>query len=329
MRPRHPRHRCPFDQGLFDDPPLLLDWAVLPLGSGSALAFDCDKFCGLRGSVHLRSKWTRSICVSTKNKDVLLSHLCPDGYQRTLTLRVHPQPAIIFRLLNQPCLYRILSDVFAFLLQTLIRPQHMIEGFLFPDRTGSVKKPVDAMRRGSFPALQNIHKRKWPTILVPQRQEEKMDMVGYDYDCIEMYSCGAGALARERLDATFPQAVFKNQIASRLRQCQTSSRTEGDEHRRVGLLQVWKPPAIAVFSQRRSFGGHGTRGAGAPARHLRFQSELLPRFVSVTNEHARQICFQSGISSRRALSRARAPAPHACGSPSAPLRVNSGRCRHK
>src|SRR5947208_7154346 len=59
---------------------------VLPLGSGSALAFDCDKFCGLRGSVHLRSKWTRSISVSPKNKDVLLSHLCPDGYQRTLTL---------------------------------------------------------------------------------------------------------------------------------------------------------------------------------------------------------------------------------------------------
>src|SRR5438094_9643289 len=85
MRQRHPRHRCTFDQGLFDDPPLLLDWAVLPLGSGSALAFDCDEFCGLRGSVHLRSKWARSICVSTKNKDVLLSHLCPDGYQRTLT----------------------------------------------------------------------------------------------------------------------------------------------------------------------------------------------------------------------------------------------------
>src|SRR3989442_10366765 len=85
MRQRYPRRRCTFDQGLFDDPPLLLDWAVLPLGSGSALAFDCDEFCGLRGSVHLRSKWTRSICVSTKNKDVLLSHLCPDGYQRTLT----------------------------------------------------------------------------------------------------------------------------------------------------------------------------------------------------------------------------------------------------
>jgi len=41
--------------------------------------------------------------------------------------------------------------------------------------------------------------------------------------------------------------------------------------------------------------------AGAPARHLRFQNELLPIFMSVTNEHARQICFQNGISSLRAV----------------------------
>ena len=41
--------------------------------------------------------------------------------------------------------------------------------------------------------------------------------------------------------------------------------------------------------------------AGATARHLRFQSELLPIFMSVTNEHARQICFQNGISSLRAV----------------------------
>ena len=63
-------------------------------------------------------------------------------------------------------------------------------------------------------------------------------------------------------------------------------------------------------------------GAGAPARHLRFQSELLPSFVSVTNEHARQICFQSGISSRRAVFAGEepvlsevegAPAPHLSG----------------
>src|SRR3989442_611248 len=119
------------------------------------------------------------------------------------------------------------------------------------------------MHRGSFQALQNIHKRKLPTILVPQRQEEKMDMVGHDYDCIEMNPCGAGALARERLDATFPQTMFENQVAGLLRQCQMSTSTECDEHRRVGLLQVRKPPAIAVFGQRRSFGGHGT-GGGRP-----------------------------------------------------------------
>ena len=63
----------------------VLAGGALGVAGALALAFDGDKFCGLRGSVHLRSKWTRSICVSTKNKDVLLSHLCPDGYQRTLT----------------------------------------------------------------------------------------------------------------------------------------------------------------------------------------------------------------------------------------------------
>jgi len=67
-----------------------------------------------------------------------------------------------------------------------------------------------------------------------------------------MVNVARAALARERLDATFPQAVFKNQVAGLLRQCQMSTSTECDEHRRVGLLQVRKPPAIAVFSQRGS-----------------------------------------------------------------------------
>src|SRR5438132_10860993 len=169
-----------------------------------------------------------------------------------LELRVHPQPAIIFRLLNQPCLYRILSDVFAFLLQTLIRPQHMIEGFLFPDRTGSVKQLIDTMSSRALQTLQNVHERIRPALFIAEWQEKHMDVVGHDYGCIEMNPCGAGALARERLDATFPQTMFENQVAGVLRQCQMSTSTECDEHRRVGLLQVRKPPAIAVFSQRGS-----------------------------------------------------------------------------
>ena len=40
---------------LFDDPLLLIDGAVLPLGFGPRRALDWDEFCNLRGSVHLRS----------------------------------------------------------------------------------------------------------------------------------------------------------------------------------------------------------------------------------------------------------------------------------
>src|SRR6266568_5626259 len=66
MRPRDPRHRCTLGQRRFDDPLLLVDCAVLPLGFGPRRALDWDEFCDLRGSVHLRSKWTRSVCVHFK-----------------------------------------------------------------------------------------------------------------------------------------------------------------------------------------------------------------------------------------------------------------------
>src|SRR5437899_3454775 len=63
MRPRDPRHRCTFDQCRFDDPLLLVDGAVLPLGFGPRRPLDWDEFCDLRGSVHLPSKWTRILSV--------------------------------------------------------------------------------------------------------------------------------------------------------------------------------------------------------------------------------------------------------------------------
>src|SRR6266568_5844595 len=63
MRPRDPRHRCTLGQRLFDNAPLLFDCAVLSLGFGPRRAFDRDEFCSLPGSVHLGSKWTRSVCV--------------------------------------------------------------------------------------------------------------------------------------------------------------------------------------------------------------------------------------------------------------------------
>ncbi len=51
-----------------------------------------------------------------------------------IPFRVHPQPAIIPWLSDQSCLYGILSNVFALVFQTLIRPQYVIERFFLPDR---------------------------------------------------------------------------------------------------------------------------------------------------------------------------------------------------
>src|SRR5207245_7323457 len=59
--------------------------------------------------------------------------------------------------------------------------------------------------------------------------------------------------------------MLENKITGYLWQNPPSACTEGDKDSRIRLLQVWKPPTITVFGQRRCFGGHGTRGAGAPA----------------------------------------------------------------
>src|SRR5229473_2454982 len=69
---------------------------------------------------------------------------------------------------------------------------------------------------------------------------------------------GAGVLAREWLQATFPQTVFKHQIASLLRQDQAATDAEGDEQGSIGFLQVRQAPAIAILGERRS--GHGMSG---------------------------------------------------------------------
>jgi len=50
-------------------------------------------------------------------------------------LGTYPQPPIILMPLNQSRLHRILPNILAFILETLMRPQHMIERLFFPDRT--------------------------------------------------------------------------------------------------------------------------------------------------------------------------------------------------
>src|SRR5204862_3567885 len=75
---------------------------------------------------------------------------------------------------SEPTLpYRSLSDVFAFLLQTLIRPQHMIERFFFPDRTGSVKQLIDTMSSRALQTLQDVHERIRPALFIAEWQEKQ------------------------------------------------------------------------------------------------------------------------------------------------------------
>src|SRR5213593_294183 len=76
--------------------------------------------------------------------------------------------------------------------------------------------------------------------------------------------------------------MFENQVAGLLRQCQTSSRTESDEHRGIGLLQVREPSAIAVFGQRRCFGRHRVGRAPSPATSP--MAELLHLGFQVSDE---------------------------------------------
>src|SRR6266568_2673860 len=93
MRPRDPRHRCTLGQRRFDDPLLLVDCAVLPLGFGPRRALDWDEFCDLRGSVHLRSQWTRSVCVHFKR---MTSNYTP--VQTVAAVRLHPLPRLTGRM---------------------------------------------------------------------------------------------------------------------------------------------------------------------------------------------------------------------------------------
>src|SRR5713226_3294338 len=144
-------------------------------------------------------------------------------------LRVHPQPAIILRLLNQSRFHRILSNIFRFLLQTLIRSQHMIERFFFPDRARGVEKLINAMSRGAFQTLHDVDEREGPAVFIPRRQEQQMDVIWHDYGCVQMNSRlrafrGRGR-PRHSSYAMLPQTMFEHEIASLPRQDQTSTST--------------------------------------------------------------------------------------------------------
>jgi len=78
-------------------------------------------------------------------------------------------------------------------------------------------------------------------------------MVRHDHNSMQMDSCcgtcGAGALARERQNPAFSQAMLNYKIPRLLRQDPPPARTEGDEQGSISLLQMRKPPPISVFGK--------------------------------------------------------------------------------
>src|SRR5438876_2592359 len=98
-----------------------------------------------------------------------------------------------------------------------------------------------------------------------------------------------------------------------LRQYPATTSTECDEKCSISFLYMRKPPAIAILLQRRCLGGHGMCGcvgrAPSPAK-LGSQTYTLLGVMSVTNEHARQICFQNGTRGQGTLFRGRGRPRH-------------------
>ena len=78
-----------------------------------------------------------------------------------------------------------------------------------------------------------------------------MNVIWHDNDSMQMDSCcgtcGAGALARERQNPAFSQAMLNYKIARLLRQDPPPASAESNEQGRIRLLQMRKPPPIAIL----------------------------------------------------------------------------------
>lgn len=146
--------------------------------------------------------------------------------------RIYPKPPIVLWVFNQLGPNRISLDVFAFLSQALIRPQHVVEGLFFPDRTGEMKQPVDAMRGSTLETLKYVDERKRPAFLTAERRKEQVHMIGHHHERVQLNSrcaCGAGALACERPNAGFSQCMFKDKIAGLIGQDRTCAGAESNK----------------------------------------------------------------------------------------------------
>jgi hypothetical protein len=113
-----------------------------------------------------------------------------------------------------------------------------------------MEKLVNAVSGCALQALQDVNQGERPAVAIPKRGKQNVYMVGHDDHRMQMHArCGAGAPARELPQATFPQAVFKDKIASSRRQHQWSAGAKGDKQICVGLLQMWKASAVLVLGK--------------------------------------------------------------------------------
>ena len=80
----------------------------------------------------------------------------------------------------------------------------MVERLVLPNRTGATKKLINAVRRSALEALQNVDERIWPAIRITERHQQKVDMIGHDYDGVQSSSL-----------ALLAKTVIKNQVTCR------------------------------------------------------------------------------------------------------------------
>ena len=129
----------------------------------------------------------------------------------------------------------------------------MIERFLFPQRTRLAKHSIDPMSSRTFEALKYVYERERPAIFIAQRLHEYVDVVGHDYDGMQLdpnwWLCGAGALAREVRDSAFSQTMREHEGSRLLWQSHPAERAERDEQIRIALLNMRKSAAVTVLRE--------------------------------------------------------------------------------
>lgn len=119
----------------------------------------------------------------------------------------------------------------------------MIERLLLPDRSGAVQQFIDAMRSRSFHALHDVDQWECPTVAVSERMKQQVNVIGHYHHSVEMNSL-----------VIFAETVCKYQVPGILGKRDARASTESNEQRRIILLQMWKPPAVAKFAER--WAGH-------------------------------------------------------------------------